>query len=337
MTFVDDGRVDVTGGNPLRRNWDTGRLVQLRNERCPYCFRLLTTLYDKDLDHVIGRRFVPRGKLAASWNLVVRACKLCNAAKARLEGVVSAVTMSQLACDPNLGVILQGDSGWFVAEARRKSRVRSSRTGRFVGESQTANVVRSSNGLLSLRTTLVGPPQLDGDQVLGLACMHVRGLASSVFMRGLGDGPAYLPPNIVLCAEAGRRDWGSRRLRGFMSMVRCWPSRLQVVGAANGYFAAMIRKQPGPRPVWAWALEWNRQHRLGGFMGDDQAVLEELAQVLPHEEWSEEVVCHDPDRGQFIQRWRQEVPLAPGDDDLFDGCWIDGPSEGAGLSTDETG
>ena len=42
---------------------------------------------------MIGRRFVPKGKLNNQWNLIVRVCIKCNNKKSDLEDDISAISM----------------------------------------------------------------------------------------------------------------------------------------------------------------------------------------------------------------------------------------------------
>jgi len=64
----------------------------LTNKTCPYCGTILSP-ENQTKEHVIGRRFVPRGSLNKHWNLIVRACTICNGIKSDLEDDLSAVTL----------------------------------------------------------------------------------------------------------------------------------------------------------------------------------------------------------------------------------------------------
>lgn len=68
------------------------RAIVLRNVACVYCGTSLTK-ETTTRDHVIGRRFVPKGKFAARWNLIINACEPCNNGKAELEDDISAITL----------------------------------------------------------------------------------------------------------------------------------------------------------------------------------------------------------------------------------------------------
>lgn len=66
--------------------------IRLRNVICPYCGCDLTSA-NTTKEHVVGRRFVPKGKLNGHWNLIVDACGPCNNRKADLENDISAITL----------------------------------------------------------------------------------------------------------------------------------------------------------------------------------------------------------------------------------------------------
>ncbi len=85
--------------------------------------------------------------------------------------------------------------------------------------------------------------------------------------------------------------------------------RVHAVGA-NEFFCCSIKRHP-MADCWAWALEWNHQHRLAGFLGDRGAA-QALVDSIPAEELKE--ISLAPNR--YI-RFRQEVQLADADDILF--------------------
>lgn len=73
--------------------YSLNRLMVRRSLYCAYCGAAFSRPSDGEAEHVIGRRFVPKGTLAAQWNLIVRACGPCNDHKADLENDISAITM----------------------------------------------------------------------------------------------------------------------------------------------------------------------------------------------------------------------------------------------------
>src|SRR4051794_9595279 len=73
------------------------RRMRLQNLICPYCPRPVTSKLNRQLEHVVGRKFVPKRATAKSWNLHLWACAPCNREKANLESDISAITLHQLA------------------------------------------------------------------------------------------------------------------------------------------------------------------------------------------------------------------------------------------------
>lgn len=293
-------------------------------DRCPYCMRSLELIATTDWDHVIGRNFPPRGSLKHSWNLIVRTCRECNQQKASLESEISAVTLYQLTW--NLAAEQGGNpiEARVAAEVARKGRTHSALTKRFVRESSTSLDFSARLGPAELSFGLAGPPQICPERSSALARFHVRGLGSFIFSEQATRKLPYLPPVFMVVAEASHGDWGNTRSVAFADFVRNWPVRLLVKDAADGHFSATIRKEPGSRPIWSWALEWNRTHRKMGFMGDSELALTELADQLPRLEWDGEHWTLDPLDGRVRYRWRTEIPVDPNADYLFE--------EGPGLN-----
>jgi hypothetical protein len=197
---------------PQRQHLDARRVLRVRTSHCPYCFGPLTPEVPQDEDHVIGRRFVPVGSLAAAWNLLLTACRDCNAEKAVLEGEISAATLHQLAFG-SWAEELGPYQDRVIAETQRKARVRNSITRRFMAESTTEHTIRGQIGPMSVSFGLVGPPQLAPDAFLQLAGMQVKGLSVLVFSGRNGGEWRGTPSQFALAVECGRSDWGSDRAR----------------------------------------------------------------------------------------------------------------------------
>ena len=66
--------------------------IRFRNTTCPYCAANLAEV-ERTREHVVGRRFVPRGKHDKQWNLLLFACRKCNNKKSELEDDISAISM----------------------------------------------------------------------------------------------------------------------------------------------------------------------------------------------------------------------------------------------------
>jgi len=75
--------------------WPPNKNKILDNVNCPYCGLSIDmpSRDSWDKDHVIGRRFVPRGTIENQWNIQVNAHKLCNNRKSNLEDDISAISI----------------------------------------------------------------------------------------------------------------------------------------------------------------------------------------------------------------------------------------------------
>jgi hypothetical protein len=110
--------------------------ILLNNVTCPYCgrsFREGGVVRHKE--HVIGRNFVPRGKLDGGWNLILRACEPCNGHKADLENDLSAISMQPDA----VGQHYDSDPILMSQAARKAEKSFSRRTGKPEGESRKSH------------------------------------------------------------------------------------------------------------------------------------------------------------------------------------------------------
>ncbi|MGY4282022.1 5-methylcytosine-specific restriction endonuclease McrA [Bradyrhizobium sp. LM2.7] len=60
------------------------RAVRLDNRTCLYCGLVEAEENPFTVEHVVGRRFVPKGSLDKSWALIGNACLRCNNKKSDL-------------------------------------------------------------------------------------------------------------------------------------------------------------------------------------------------------------------------------------------------------------
>src|ERR1700692_1203361 len=84
-------RVERMPGNTNVREEVTGPVV-LKNCICGYCDADLSS-DNRTTEHLVGRRFVPKGSLENQWNLIFKACRPCNGTKSELEDDISATTL----------------------------------------------------------------------------------------------------------------------------------------------------------------------------------------------------------------------------------------------------
>jgi hypothetical protein len=288
--------------------WPKNQPDVLRNLACAYC----GISFDEvplTKDHVIGRRFVPKGTLNQSWNVILRACSPCNGRKADLENDLSFLTMhpDAIGSFPTPDSVVRND-------VQRKAK------GDLHGEARKA-VARSEKGLsftaplfpgpagASVTFGYVSPPQPDRQRAFELARMQLIGFfyrltfdrASQRGYYWLGD---YVPVDI-----APRSDWGNTTQRAFAEAVDGWENRLTCI-QANGHFKASIRRH-ATSACWSWALEWNLNYRLIGFFGEPEVAAALIGSFPPP------VVWRAPPNAEGIRTMREELSLPEEADKLF--------------------
>jgi hypothetical protein len=277
------------------------RAVRLDNCTCLYCGIVGTDETSLTIEHVVGRRFVPKGSLANSWALIGNACDLCNGKKAELEDDISAITLQ-----PDLGE--RHDDPLLAAEAARKAKGSfSRRTKKIVGRSQEEGSVEGKMmSSIDVKFSFVSPPQLVEKRVHELAQMHLQGFFYLMSYNEAERRGGFIPGTVGFVANANRPDWGNPLLRGFAKLTEAWPQQLDCI-CASGFFKIAMRRETEAAPVWSFALEWNTSHRIIGFFGDlDQA--QAHVDALPELQWK---------RWDATSRYRMETALAPEDDTLF--------------------
>lgn len=291
--------------DPAVIRFPANRVHRLHNVVCPYCGAALTEA-NREKEHVIGRRFVPRGKLQAQWNLILNSCSTCNKLKSGYEDDVSAITMQPDAYG-KFGV----DDPDLVAEAWRKAANSGSRrTGRPVKDSlgELKFSVAPFPGL-SMDFSFTSPPQVDDARVYELARMQLQAFFFMITYKDDQERGWWWPGEFMPYLHSRRSDWGSKQWLGFMQATKDWDMRVHAVGA-NQFFCCSIKRHPAAE-CWSWALEWNHQHRLAGFLGDRSAA-QKIVNGIPAEELNH--VTLGPNR--YI-RYRRDVQLADADDILF--------------------
>ena len=283
---------------------DPTRLKRLKNRTCPYCGSRLESI-PSDEDHVIGRKFVPKGTLKTSWNLALRACQKCNVEKSGLEDDISAITMQ-----PDAFGQLPRPDALLRTEAERKGKGSfSRRTKRPVAQSQESirMPIPFAGGQLTFEAT--APPQVGDERAFALARMQLAAFFYWItFDRETGAG-GFWPGGFHPVIATRRADWGNALMRGFADYVVRWEPRV-LATAAEDFFRVAIRRHP-EEETWSWALEWNAGLRLIGFFGE-RAPAQAIVDALPHP-----VVVDLPTSPTSGFRYREEVPLAEEDDRLF--------------------
>lgn len=234
----------------------------LNNVVCVYCGKHLEK-ENATKEHVIGRRFVPKGSLEKSWNLILRSCLSCNNIKSDLENDISAISMQ-----PDAWGNHESDDAKLINDSTRKGKKSISRA--------TKKPVNKSNNNIELKFThgpgikfnfnLVSPPSIDCERVYELCRLQMMAFYYLLTYQESENRGYYWNGEFIPIMEATRKDWGNNIHTSFMKHVSTWDLRF-VVSAADGFFKACIRKQP-ERLCWSWALEWNQKYRIVGFLGD---------------------------------------------------------------------
>ena len=283
------------------KHWiETKRPKSLANKFCVYC----NTSEELTKEHVIGRRFVPKGTLNNDWNLFIRACSGCNQKKADLEDDISAITLLYAAY---FGLSLPKS---VISEVQRKAAASRSRKTKqtVLGSKENLNF-SGQIGPIDISFNFMSPPQIDKDRAFQLAYYHISAfffLITYDESKSLGytwDG-IFAPAEVAL-----KSDWGNPYLVGFAAQISHWEPR--VIGtAAEGFFRVVIKKHP-KRKCWAWGLEWNKSMRLVGFLGD-QKLIEQIHNEIPKKDFTKFSEAQD-----VITRFRRETPIEDSADPLF--------------------
>lgn len=279
--------------------------IRLRNVICPYCGCDLTS-ENTTKEHVVGRRFVPKGKLNGHWNLIVNACGPCNNIKADLENDISAITLH-----PEHGAPHPDYDDAAKADAKRKAANAFSRRTKKPVKNSHENMkfdVPFGTGA-NFNFNFTSPPQIDENRAFELARLQLAGFFYWLTYqkddeRGYWWTGEYHPMMMVR-----RADYGNKIIVDFADAVLDWEPRL-IGHTAEGFYNVCIRRHREAE-CWSWAMEWNGSTRLVGFLGDKDAakvVVDTLGPLQMHHQ-------DTPDGGHI--RFRTEVPLAPENDRLF--------------------
>lgn len=293
-----------TPKNPLKEI-ASNRATVLRNETCFYCGRAFSDVR-RTKEHVIGRRFVPKGKLEAEWNLIGNACEPCNNEKGDLEDDISSITLQ-----PDL----MGDAGHQDPEVIEAARARatrsiSRRTGKPVADSQEQMKLKVPMFPgVEATFSFTAPAQSAESRILRLARFHITAFFYYLSYNNLEKRGFFARGGFHPIAHVNRRDWGNELVQGFAAEVVSWPVNFGV-NTAGGFFRCIIRQHPTSE-CWSWALEWNHNTRVIGFLGDEKAA-RDILNALP-----EPVMQRMDGPGSDYVRFRTEIPIADAEADLL--------------------
>ena len=240
--------------------------IILENETCVYC-GIQLSLTSATKEHVIGRRFVPKGKLNAQWNLIGHACKECNRKKSDLEDDISAISMQADAW----GMHSLSDSALATEAARKAKNSISRRTRKLVKDSsEKINIKGTFTAGVEFTFNITSPPQIESDRIYELARMQLMAFFYLITYNQKTKRGGFWLGSFFPVLESIRSDWGNTIHKAFMDAVVDWEPRIIAIGA-DGFFKAIIRRHPDAI-CWSWALEWNHKYRIIGFFGEQEPV-----------------------------------------------------------------
>jgi len=280
--------------------------IILQNSTCVYCHQKLNS-HISTKEHVIARRFVPKGFLDQSWNLIVKACRECNSKKADLENDISAITLqAENAGNTEMEKIL-------LKEAYRKGKNSISNiTKKPVKDSFVKGKIEGPiNKDFNLKIELIAPPQIQPSRVFELSKMHILAFFYFITFNKESRTGQFPVGKFYPILEAPQSDWGNDIHLAFMKEVINWEIRW-IGNGAKGFFKSAIRKHPD-HLCWSWAIEWNQYLRIVGLMGDP-AISRTLINSLPKLTAS---AAKLNDNGSDMIMVRPEKKLKSEDDCLF--------------------
>lgn len=236
----------------------------LDNANCVYCaVELSPTTRTKE--HVVGRRFIPRGKLDGGWNLIAYACASCNNSKSRLEDELAAISMQP----DSYGKYAVDDETLRTEATRKAANSYSSKTRRPIADSSEAvkfETRHPSGALMSF--SFESSAQVGADKMYELCRLQVCAFFYMLTFDSVARRGGFWRGSFLGIADARRPDWGSERLSSFAETVKDWEPRLLSTNSiADGFYKLAIRKHPTD-DCWSWALEWNHSIRCVGLFGD---------------------------------------------------------------------
>ncbi len=120
---------------------------------------------------------------------------------------------------------------------------------------------------VSMSAQFTAPPQPDEERAFRLARMHLCAFFYWLTYNSTERRGYWWPGDYMMLNAAMRADWGNVWQRGFAKAVVAWEPRLYLHISPHSFFSVVIRKHPAD-PCWSWALEWNRNYRLTGFLGE---------------------------------------------------------------------
>lgn len=250
--------------------------IRLYNKHCPYCgYSLSSKTVTSTVEHVIARRFVPKGFMENEWNLILNACSICNSYKASLENGLSA--MSLLSFDK------QTSHPEAVANELARKTVRSKKSTNTpkafhpetlvpVADSFHKFQIEGKLGPLTMTFKMEATPQaFYSEQILAQLQLQAffflisNPTDAESSKHEFSNNPQLLREDHVHFFFPGslkRNDWGNCKAVEVVKRTRDWKPLL-IINSAKGFFKTEIRHDGN---FFFWALEWNQNFRQLGLL-----------------------------------------------------------------------
>lgn len=280
------------------------RKLEKSNQVCLYCGRFLGDgSIPSDKEHLIGRAFGPDGAFLTGqeFNFIFRGCCRCNNEKADVERHLSTVTVFDSPARAT-------DKGVNDSALNKAEKDHHPAEGKPVCDSFKELTATFERPGFQMKFELIAPPQAIPVYVQYLAYRHVQGLFALITNENPLDAATttVLPEDhIQFFSYFHHRDWGNVQLLDVYRRALAMP-RLALIVTANGFFKMGMRRTPGERGEWFWALEWNKSLRVFGGITDRKPPL--IFDGLPEFKWTQT----GPDT-----RMRPDFSLDPEQDTLF--------------------
>jgi len=271
----------------------------LNNLTCPYCGKAITS-ENKTKDHVIGRKFVPKGALDKEYNLILNACVDCNNLKSDLEDDISAITqLNNISAHEDRETILRKAKG-SISRFSKKNVIDSF-------EKNEINTRFSSSVKMSF--SLISGPQINTNRANALALMHLQAFYYLQSYNAKNKVGYFIPNPFVSVLNTVKSDWGNTVNIQFMEIIKNWEIRLNCITAKENFKLNTRKKEKFD--CWSWALEWNQYYRLIGFFGNEEVIRDVAKEIVFPKPLS--IMQND----ESIIRTYKETTIIPEQDNLF--------------------
>ncbi|MBV1951779.1 MAG: hypothetical protein KUG64_06260 [Cycloclasticus sp.] len=282
------------------------------NQFCLYCGTHVGFSSEEasNKEHLIGRQFVPSGAFqeGKGFNLIFRACEVCNSRKAEIERHISSVTLLN-------GIPNQENSEYVDRAIIKASKdFHPLKQGVLVKDASDKQKFNFNFGSMKISFESISPPQLSQEYIKALSFYHIQGFFSLLTSSNpeVVSGTKLLPEkNFWFHGAYTHGDWGNAELMEIakrIEILRCNAN----ISTADGNFKVLMCHSIKDPSYWFWALEWNKNLRVvGGIYSPKKCP--PIFDDLPIQQWKPLGEGSDGAK----HRIREEIPLDKNDDILF--------------------